>query len=98
MPTASNRPRRTPRLGRAPGRPLCTLAAKVRCDALYRQLRALVQTDEGALAFMRLYARVAPEAAAAAMRDWFSWFCRTQSPTAEERKRAADLVKAVCRG
>jgi hypothetical protein len=93
----SIRPRRPPRLGHCPRRAAATLA-RIRRSSEYRRLSALTETPEGAVAFMREYFQVAPAEGAAAMRDWYAWFCRTQSPTLEQQERAAALVSLVLRG
>lgn len=46
---------------------------------------------------MREYFLAAPKEGAAAMRDWYAWFCRT-SPTLEQQEQAAALVSLVLRG
>jgi len=92
------RPRRTPRLGHGPRRATVTLAQRMRRSPEYRRLSALTETPEGAVAFMREYFLVAPEEGAAAMRDWYAWFCRTESPTVQEQEQAAALVSLVLRG
>jgi hypothetical protein len=91
------RPRRTPRLSHGPRRAAVTLA-RIRRSSEYRRLSALTETPEGAVAFMREYFLVAPEEGAAAMRDWYAWFCRTGSPTVQEQEQAAALVSLVLRG
>lgn len=92
------RPRRTPRLGHCSRRAAFTIAQRMRRSPEYRRLIALTRTPEGAVAFMREYFLVAPVEGAAAMRDWYAWFCRTESPTVQEQARAAALVSLVLHG
>jgi hypothetical protein len=37
---------------------------------------------------MHEYFLVAPEEGAAVVRDWYAWFCRTESPTLQEQEQA----------
>jgi len=75
--------------------------AAVRLSTNDRDLtEILVECDENltVAVSMREYFLVAPEEGAAAMRDWYAWFCRTESPTVQEQEQAAALVSLVLRG
>jgi hypothetical protein len=61
------RPRRSPRLGYPPQRPVFTLEQAVRRSAEYRRLRALARTPEGTLQFFVEWLRADSEPTTAAL-------------------------------
>jgi hypothetical protein len=100
MPVSGERvrPRRSPRLGYPPRRPVLTTEQAIRRSAEYRRLRALIRTPAGTCEFFQLWMRASREDATAALFSIFDEIVRTESLTPEELERLRTLIEVLLRG